>query len=98
MEELHLRARLEVGAIDLEQRVFQRDHQPPGCPLSTQLVQFLLEFLPAALLDALGLRDRRLLDNRVNVIRRNVEDLFKLPQCFWEKTTVLVGQCVLGQQ
>ena len=57
-KQLRLRAGLKRGAIDLEQHIFQRDHHPSGRPLGTELLH---QLILAALLDRLGLRDRRFL-------------------------------------
>jgi len=52
--------------------------------------------LPAA--DRLGLRDSRLSRDGIHIVRRNIENLIKFSQCFWEMTKVAIGKSVLGEQ
>src|SRR6266550_7325909 len=47
---------------------------------------------------ALGLCDHRLLYDRIDVVWRDIKNLLKLPQRFWEEAPVLVGKRVLGKQ
>ena len=47
---------------------------------------------------ALGLRDSRLLHQRIQVVRYNIENLIKLSQRFRETTKADIGKRVLGEQ
>ena len=94
-EQLDLCARLQLGAIHLEQHVFQRDHEAAVCPLGTQLLQ---QLVLGALLDCLGFRYRRFLLSDIGEVVDFLivhplplpllglnQCLFRFAQRFWRK-------------